>query len=178
MKQVVRHLNEVFSELVESVQVKQDNEIESVKINLKECVKKVLVSFEPQIKEYGAEIQLDFKAAEEISFPQKYIDSILSNLISNSLKYRSPDRKLIIKIKTERSDKGTVLSITDNGLGIDLEMHKDKIFKIRKTFHDHPDAKGFGLFMTKTQVEAMDGKIGVESKPNEGSTFFVEFVNQ
>jgi signal transduction histidine kinase len=70
------------------------------------------------------------------------------------------------------------LSVADNGLGIDLVLHKNQIFKIRKTFHKHPDAKGFGLFMTKTQVEAMNGKIWAESQPDKGSTFFIEFQNQ
>ena len=71
-----------------------------------------------------------------------------------------------------------ILSVSDNGLGIDLKKHKDNLFKIRKIFHSHPEAKGFGLFITKTQVEAMDGKIWAESMPEEGSTFFVEFKNQ
>ncbi|WP_394350912.1 ATP-binding protein [Flavobacterium phycosphaerae] len=56
-------------------------------------------------------------------------------------------------------------------------MHKDNIFKIRKVFHKHPDARGFGLFMTKTQVESMGGRIWIESIPNKGSTFFIEFNN-
>ncbi len=71
-----------------------------------------------------------------------------------------------------------VLSVTDNGLGIDLSKHKHNLFKIRRVFHEHPDAKGFGLYMTKTQVEAIGGEIWVESIPNEGSTFFIEFKNQ
>ena len=71
-----------------------------------------------------------------------------------------------------------LLSISDNGLGIDLDLHRNNLFKIRKTFHRHPDSKGFGLFMIKTQIEAMGGKIWAESKPDEGSTFFVEFNNQ
>ena len=71
-----------------------------------------------------------------------------------------------------------ILTIQDNGLGIDLAKHKDNIFKIGKVFHRHPDAKGLGLFMTKTQVEAMGGKIWVDSLPGFGSTFSVEFINQ
>ena len=79
---------------------------------------------------------------------------------------------------TKKNNNNIILSISDNGLGIDLKMYKDKLFKIRKVFHHHPEAKGFGLFITKTQVEAMGGKIWAESIPGKGSTFFVEFVNQ
>ena len=176
IKPVVNHLMDVFNELVESIQVKEDTEIKSDQIILKDCLEKVLRGFETQIQEYDVDIQLDLKQAATIYFPQKYIESILSNLISNALKYKSPNRKPIITIKTKKEvNNAVVLSVTDNGLGIDLVLHKDQIFKIRKTFHKHPDAKGFGLFMTKTQVEAMNGKIWAESEPEKGSTFFIEF---
>jgi sensor histidine kinase regulating citrate/malate metabolism len=59
-----------------------------------------------------------------------------------------------------------------------MKRHKDNLFKIGKVFHKNPSAKGFGLFMTKAQIEAMGCSIWVESEPNEGATFFVEFVNQ
>ena len=179
IKPVVNHLMEVFNELVESIQIKQDTEIKADRIILKDCLDKVLRGFETQIKEYEADIQLDLNNAPIIYFPQKYMESILTNLISNSLKYKSPNRKPIITIKTKKEvNNVVVLSVTDNGLGIDLVLHKDQIFKIRKIFHRHPDAKGFGLFMTKTQVEAMNGKIWADSQPEKGSTFFIEFKNQ
>jgi PAS domain S-box-containing protein len=178
IKPVVNHLMDVFNELVESIQVKQDTEIKSDVIILKDCLDKIMRGFETQIKEYDADIQLDLMQASSILFPQKYIESIFTNLISNALKYKSPNRKPVIKIKTKKEGNSVILSVIDNGLGIDLTLHKDQIFKIRKTFHKHPDAKGFGLFMTKTQVEAMNGKIWVESQPEKGSTFFIEFKNQ
>ena len=179
IKPVVNHLMDVFNELVESIQIKQDIEIESDLVILKDCVEKILIGFETQIKEYDADIQLNFDETDVIYFPQKYIDSIITNLISNALKYKSPNRKPIIIIRTKKEVNNSILlSVTDNGFGIDLKLHKDQIFKIRKTFHKHPDAKGFGLFMTKTQVEAKDGEIWVESEPEKGTTFFIEFKNQ
>ncbi|HLU90792.1 MAG TPA: ATP-binding protein, partial [Cyclobacteriaceae bacterium] len=108
----------------------------------------------------------------------KYFSSILHNLISNALKYRSPDRKSEISITTTRIKDTVLLSVKDNGLGIDTVKHKDNLFKIRKVFHRHPDAKGFGLFITKTQVEARGGEIWVESEPGQGSTFFIKFKKQ
>ncbi|WP_333878826.1 PAS domain-containing sensor histidine kinase, partial [Flavobacterium sp.] len=175
VKPVINHLNGILDELVESLQVRQDNDIESTIINLKETTEKILIGFEGQIKLYNAKITTDFSEAEKINYPQRYIESILANLISNALKYKSPDRDIAIDIKTKNSDEGVILSVSDNGLGIDLDLHKDNIFKIRKVFHKHPDAKGFGLFMTKTQVEAMGGKIWIDSIPDKGSTFYIQF---
>lgn len=80
-----------------------------------------------------------------------------------------------IKIETKKDEERVVLSVKDNGLGIDLNKNGHNLFKIRKVFHEHPDAKGFGLFITKSQVETMGGRIWAESLPDVGSTFFVEF---
>lgn len=179
IKPVVNHLMEVFNELVESIQVKQDNEIVIDDIIIKDSIEKVLIGFETQIKELDANISINTEEVPIFQFPHKYMDSLLSNLISNALKYNSPDRKLNIEILSRKiSNHCYLLSISDNGLGIDLKLHKDQIFKIRKTFHKHPDAKGFGLFMTKTQVEAMGHKIWAESTPNEGTSFYIKFNNQ
>lgn len=175
LKSVVSHLNEVFNELIESVQIRQDTEIKSETIILQERLDKILGSLQGQINACQADIRIDFDAAPNILYPTKYIDSIFSNLVSNALKYRSPDKQPVIKIKTEKINGLVVLSVTDNGLGIDMSLAKDKIFKIRKVFHNHPEAKGFGLFMIKTQIEAMGGTIWVESAVGTGSTFFVKF---
>ena len=178
IKPVVNHLMDVFNELVESIQIQRDGGIEVDEINLKGCLAKVLIGFETQIKEYGADIQLDDTEAPIIYFPHKYLESIIANLVSNALKYKSPEFTPTIIITTKKGNNTALMSVSDNGLGIDLDLHRNDLFKIRKTFHRHPDAKGFGLFMIKTQIEAMGGKIWVESKPNIGSTFFVEFNNQ
>lgn len=172
---VVNHLNEIFEELVESIQIKQDSEIQSENINLKVYVNKILKVFDAQIKNCNATIIINFDKAPTLCYPPKYITSILTNLISNAVKYRAPDRPLRLEIKSEIVDEHILLSVKDNGLGIDLDRHKDSIFKMRKVFHEHPEAKGFGLFITKTEVEAMGGTIWLESEPNVGSVFFIKF---
>jgi len=178
IRPVVDHINEIFNKLVESLQVKQDLEIQSEKLDFKKCIENSLIDFQTQIKEYKITIEIDCNEAQTVYYPEKYLDSIFSNLISNAIKYRSPDRNLALKIKTKQINNDILLSIEDNGLGINLKRHKDSIFKIRRTFHNHPDAKGLGLFMTKTQIDAMNGEIWVESQEQIGSTFFIKIKNQ
>lgn len=173
MTNTINHLNTIFEELIETVQIKQDTTIKLDKIDLKEALSKVLVGFEIPSKLHQAEIQFDFEKAPIIEYPSKYLDSLFLNLISNAFKYKSPNRNPVIKIKSEVKEQNIILSVSDNGLGIDMKKHKDNLFKIRKTFHDHPEAKGFGLFMTKTQIETMGGSIWVESTLDQGTTFFV-----
>lgn len=175
---VIDHLNSTFNELVESIQIKQNPEIQSENIFISDCIRHTAEALESEINNTGAVIETDFSEAASLKFPPKYLYSIFYNLISNCLKYKSPARKPVIKIRCTKADGKALLSVTDNGLGIDLVKHSENFFKIGKVFHRHPNAKGFGLYMTKTKVEAMNSRIWAESTPDLGSTFFIEFSNQ
>jgi PAS domain S-box-containing protein len=104
-----------------------------------------------------------------------YLDSILLNLISNAIKYRSPQRPALIQVRAHQEPGSVVLEVQDNGLGIDLVKYQAKLFGMYKTFHDNEDARGVGLFITKNHMEAMGGTIAVESEVEVGSTFKVRF---
>lgn len=177
-KPIINNVNETFNELLESLQIQQDLEVKSEPLFVKDYFKKVVKGFEGQITHSRAIIEADFEDAPVIHFPPKYFSSILHNLISNALKYKSAERRPHIYVKTHRKEDKVILSVEDNGLGIDLQEHKNDLFKIRKVFHYHSDAKGFGLYITKTQIETMGGRIWVESQPGVGSTFFVEIKNE
>jgi light-regulated signal transduction histidine kinase (bacteriophytochrome) len=99
------------------------------------------------------------------------MESILLNLLSNSIRYRAPDRIAQIHFRTEIINNEILLIATDNGLGIDLKKYRHKLFGLNNTFHRHPDSKGVGLFMTKTQIEAVGGSVTVESEVNKGTNF-------
>ncbi len=178
LKPVIENLQFTFNELVESIQIRQDLEVTTEDVCLKECVRRTVTGLQTEISRLDAEITTDFEAVSMINYAPQYLNSIFHNLVSNSLKYPHPDRQPEIHLKTARENDKITLSIKDNGLGIDLVKHRNNFFKIGKVFHRHPNAKGFGLFMTKTQVEAMGGRIWVESTPNVGSTFFIEFTTR
>ena len=100
------------------------------------------------------------------------LHSILFNLVSNAIKYRAPGRSLIVRVSSHINErKETILEISDNGLGIDLASQKQNVFKLYKRFHTHIEGKGLGLFLVKTQVEAMNGDIEIESQLNVGTLF-------
>jgi signal transduction histidine kinase len=103
------------------------------------------------------------------------MESILLNLLSNALKYKQPERQPHVKFITRNTNGSVILEVSDNGLGINLDRYGHQVFKLRKTFHQHPDGRGIGLFMIKNQIEAMGGKIKVNSVEGEGSTFVITF---
>ncbi len=63
----------------------------------------------------------------------------------------------------------------DNGLGIDTELFKNKIINLYQRFHNHVEGKGLGLYLIKTQMLALGGKIELESKVDEDTVFKVYF---
>ncbi|HEY4786729.1 MAG TPA: GAF domain-containing sensor histidine kinase [Bacteroidales bacterium] len=173
-KQVVDSLHSTFDELVDAAQIKKDFNIEKEYVDLEEGLIKAIGLLQGEILKSNASISYDFSLAKSIYYPKKYFDSILINLLSNSIRYSSPKRNPVIHIKSWKQDGWTYLEAEDNGLGIDLKQHGENIFKLHKTFHGHPKAKGFGLFITKTQVEAQGGSIKVESEVDRGSKFIVQ----
>ncbi|MFD3003437.1 ATP-binding protein [Pontibacter toksunensis] len=126
------------------------------------------------IKQAGAEIQVAIQECGLIDFSSKNARSIVYNLVSNALKYRSPERQLLIQIDCYLQENYQVLSVKDNGLGMDL-TDKSKLFGMFKRLHDHVEGTGVGLYIVKKIVENAGGRIEVESKVNEGATFRVFF---
>ena len=137
---------------------------------------KVCQMLSARIAELGPELDADFEEAPVILYPNIYLESILLNLLSNALKYHSADRKTVIKIKTYLRGQQVMLEVTDNGLGINLKKYAHQIFKMRKTFHEHPESRGLGLFLIKNQIESMGGEIVVKSEVNKGTTFLVKLT--
>jgi len=107
-----------------------------------------------------------------------YLDSIVLNMLTNGIKFRGPNRDAYVRLSAVQQGKNTVLTVEDNGLGIDLEMHGTKVFGLYKTFHQNTDSKGLGLFITKNQIEAMGGTIIVSSQVDVGTTFIITLPNQ
>ncbi len=164
IKQVSSFLQETFEELVSSLQIRNDVEVSQETVQFEEIFERIRIAFQAEIDNCEATIKTDFKSVPEVKYPKKYLESIIMNIFSNSLKYRSNDRPTEIVLRSYIENGWVCLECTDNGLGLNIEKHGDKLSKLRKTFHKHPQAKGFGLFITRTQVESMGGKIEVDAK--------------
>jgi len=129
---------------------------------------------EEQVKETGAGIEAVF-GVEEVGYPKVYLESLFYNLVSNALKYRSLTRPPVIAIETRATEEHIVLTVKDNGIGIDMKRYGNDVFKYRKIFHKGYESNGVGLFLTRTQLEACGGKIEVESEVGEGTIFSIYF---
>ena len=148
---------------------------ERVKVKFDDALRIVLASISSLINRENAQIIAEFDTLKEISYIPEYLESILLNLITNAIKYKQPGRKPVIYIQSYVSNGKEFLEVSDNGMGIDLDQHGEKMFGMYRTFHQNPDAKGIGLFITKNQVEALGGSISVTSTVDIGTTFKIMF---
>lgn len=144
-------------------------------INLADIFQEVIKENQEVIKQSGAVIVSEFSAPETFACSRTCIKSILYNFLTNSIKYRHPDRLAKITFSAEFDEDHLYISAKDNGLGIDLERYAHKLFCIFKRFHDHVEGTGIGLYMVKRLVEKNRGTIDVSSIPGEGTTFTVTF---
>ena len=177
IRQSVTQLDNTLNDLVEIVSSKSGEQITSESLNLTIELDEIITSIESQIQSSDACIETDFSEVEHINFPKRYLTSILLNLLTNAIKYRSPERPLLISVKTYIDKDYTVLSFSDNGIGINMQKFGHKVFGLYQRFHNNIDGKGLGLYIIKSQVEAMDGKIDVQSVENEGTTFKISFYD-
>ncbi|TCD01288.1 PAS domain S-box protein [Pedobacter psychroterrae] len=171
VKKASDNLTETIANLNEVVLMNTAVEQNLVPIELKHAVSAAIQNVSILIKDAEITITNDVEDEVKVLGVSAYIDSIVLNFITNGIKYRALDRPGIIKLSSHKENNWVVLTVEDNGVGIDLIKHGAKLFGMYKTFHPNPDARGIGLFITKNQVEALGGKIDVSSVVNEGTIF-------
>ena len=170
-------LNETINDLVKVIIIKDNPSMQKEEVSLKEVFENVFSQLSFQIELHKPIIKLKFERVPLLNINKAYIESILLNLLTNSIKYKSENRKLKISITAEQIDNTAVITFKDNGIGIDLERNRDKVFGLYQRFHNYPDSKGLGLYLVKSQVETMGGTINIDSEVNKGTTFTITFKN-
>jgi PAS domain S-box-containing protein len=165
LEDTLHHLNNVVS-VVSSVE-------EMKKIHLAKAINDFINSFGNVIAKSKIAVINEVNSDVVVEAVPAYLESIINNLLTNAIKYRDEEKSSFVKIMTRNFNGIVVMEIMDNGLGIDLKKYREKVFGMYKTFHNHKDARGLGLFLTKNQVESMGGKIEIDSKLGEGTTFKV-----
>ncbi len=155
---------------IAKIQKNLDNAADFEHISLADLVKEITDDIEPIIRKNQALVHLHCEDCPSVYFSKSNLKSVLYNLVSNAIKYRDPQRIPVVHIKTERRGEEIVLSIADNGLGL-KESAKDKLFGLFKRFHNHVEGSGMGLYIVKKIVDNANGRIEVETKEGQGTTF-------
>jgi signal transduction histidine kinase len=169
-KEATEKLSETIENLNEMITIKKNVNIKNINVNLKAEIEKIANAFQTKIAiTHAIPVNLS------LNIIPAYLENILQNLVTNAIKYKSPKRTPELEISYEANEDFHVISFKDNGLGINMDKNKHKLFGMYKTFHGNEDAKGIGLFIVKNQIEVMKGKIEAESEEGLGTTFKLYF---
>lgn len=175
LRTVSNDLNKTIEDLSQIVNIENDTDIVVEPLNLNTYLSRVLNIVNAYSYKNNATIINNIPQYATINFNPAYLESVLQNLCTNAIKYANPDEFLIIEFNFFLEKGKKVLTIKDNGLGIDLEKYGHLLFGMYKTFHRHEKANGIGLYITKNQIESMNGSVSVESQVGKGTTFKIIF---
>lgn len=167
--------DDTVKDLTKILIIKDQANIIKEEVSLVFVIEKILSQISLLVTENDININYELNDAPSVNFTNSYLESIFLNLFTNSIKYKSSNRKLEIEITSSQTDKFVIVKFKDNGIGIDIDTHKEKLFKLYQRFHDKSEGKGLGLYLIKSQLEAMNGEIEIESMVDVGTTFIVKF---
>lgn len=172
-----QQLNDTVNDLVNIIIIKDSLAIDKEPIVIRDVFENIFNQLSFLISNLNPIIKLDVDKVNSLFLNRSYFESILLNLTTNALRYSDPSRQLKILVAAKNLGTETQIIFKDNGLGIDLKRHRDKVFGLYQRFHDNPDSKGLGLYLVKSQVESMGGSITIDSEVGVGTTFTITFKN-
>lgn len=176
MFQSIYRFKTTIKDLTEISKIQRLNQEDLQALNFEDILNEVKLDIRELIEKFNPVIETEFNIPS-INYSKKNMRSIIYNLLSNALKYSSPDRQPVFKISTEKEKIHTVLKISDNGLGIAQE-NLWKVFTMFKRAHQHVEGSGIGLYMIKRMIENAGGQIKVESEEGKGTIFTVYFMDK
>lgn len=170
LQKVVIKQQKVVDGLTELISVQNPKDVQFTPVNLEEIMLDILNHYQFHLGK-DDKISYDFKEVPVIRYVHSFAYSILKNMVSNALKYRSDEKPLKVKVESKKADGFVAISVKDNGIGIDLEKHEKDLFHVFRRLTDKADGSGIGLYIVKNLLEGNGGRIEVKSEPETGSTF-------
>jgi len=169
-------LSNTITELAQTIQMK-DQVISDTKAvsNWYDTINEIVANYQYLIDKKSMTVELGVSLTAEVYFSKSGLISIIQNLLSNAVKYKVSNRKLKVQISLYNNSDYQILTITDNGMGLDLNRVKDRLFNLYQRFHPETEGKGLGLYLVKSIIESAGGKIEVDSELNIGTTFRLYF---
>ncbi|MVN74989.1 response regulator [Hymenobacter sp. HMF4947] len=171
----LRNLSTTIHDLAAVVQEQRHPGEQAVEpVSFADLTTEVTLTLRPELLATRAELTVDFAAVPTVSYVRSRLRTVLTNLLSNALKYHQPGRSLRVKVRTYEVAGCPVLEVADNGLGIDLDRFGDELFHLFRRFHPEAgEGTGVGLFLVNRLVEGGGGHLEVDSQPGCGTTFRV-----
>lgn len=168
-------LDDVIKDLNKVLEIRDHQSRPKEWVTLNDLIENVQENLKETVERNKARFDVDVSALPRVYTIKSYLHSIFYNLIGNSIKYRSPERDPVIKIRADVTRTTAQISFADNGLGIDTEKYGGKLFSLYQRFHNHVEGKGLGLYLVRTQTTALGGQITLDSQLDQGTEFALTF---
>ncbi|PVY38724.1 sensor histidine kinase [Pontibacter virosus] len=148
-------------------------------VDVKKTIKRIVNFFQEEIRQAGAVVEQEVADNIHIQTIKAYFNSIIRNLISNAIKYRSPNRQTVVQVSAFLHNGLITISVKDNGIGMNLAGIGKELFQMHRRFAPKAaEGNGLGLYIVNQQVRLMGGQIKVESELDKGSTFTITLPTQ
>ncbi|TXC77041.1 sensor histidine kinase [Luteibaculum oceani] len=163
-------------DLLEVLKHANSGELPTESVDIKTVIENIEDKISNMLQSSGGKVALNLQHFKTLEYNKANLESILYNLVSNGIKYRDLSRPPLVQVSTFETDKHLGIIVKDNGLGMDLERHKENLFGLFQRFHDHVEGSGVGLYLVNAMVEKNGGFIELDSTPGQGSTFRLHLV--
>jgi PAS domain S-box-containing protein len=174
MHQSVERFRRTLRELTTVVSLQQDYAEAPALVSLAAVLDEVCLDLDPQLRETQAQVERARLGCAEVRFSAKNLRSVLYNLLSNALKYRSPGRPAVVELACYPTPLHHVLTVRDNGLGFE-SARAEQLFELFGRLHGHVEGSGVGLYLVRRMLENAGGRIEAAGEPGVGATFTVYF---
>ncbi|MFC1855506.1 ATP-binding protein [Thermodesulfobacteriota bacterium] len=166
-----RIMNTIINDLTEWSRIGREEKAKE-DIPVGDMIKNIIHDNILKVNELGAKVEVE-ENLPTLYFSRARLYQVFSNLIRNALKFLREDVTAEIKIGSKEEDREYIINISDNGIGIE-KKYLSEIFLMFSRLKDvEVEGTGAGLAIVKKILEESGGRIWVESKKGEGTTFFV-----
>ena len=176
LERSIGKMQSIINELTDVGKQKHKYEAEEELLSFENILEDVRLTLSINIKESGAAIKSEINVSE-IYYSRRKLRSIIYNLVNNAIKFRSPDHSPEIFIKTEKASPYIIISVKDNGIGINADK-QDAVFSKYFRAQHAIEGSGIGLYLVNETVKSSGGKIVLKSEPGKGSEFKVYLKNK
>ena len=141
----------------------------TVQIRVADVVADILAELDDTFSTLNASVKKSLDVEAVLYYPEAQLRNAIIALLDNALRYRKPEQKLVIHLSVRAAEKNVVISIRDNGVGVDTLRYRDQLFAPFVRCTDRSEGQGISLHLVKTMVEQYGGEIELLSEPGEGT---------
>ncbi len=163
-------LDGIISDLNSILTIKDRTEIQETDFLLKDAAEHAIGRIPFTLSALKKHIRVDFDESLHARTMQNYVEAILTQLLTNALKFRKKSGDPRITVQAAVQSDWLEMKVSDRGLGMDTSISGKQLFHLYKTFHSGISGKGLGLYLCKIMADEMRGEISFESEEGVGTT--------